>query len=309
MLMARWSIALAVAVLAGVSALAGPDPRAPLAGQATVRKVYVSVTDGKGASIPDLTPADFTVKEDGKVREVTKVEPASSPLQIALLVDDNGLGVNDMRNGTAGFIQRMQGRAAIALVTTAGQNVVRVDYTTNTAALMGGVSQLFSRTAPPGAHLLEAIYEAAKTLQTREAQRSAIVVVTFLGEEYSNLRQDRVLDQLRKSGASLHVIAIGKNEVRAMGTAPSSAAESQTENLNRGKVLGDGPKQSGGRSEEMVTSAGVPKVLQLIADELLNQTLVTYALPAGVKPSDKISVSINRRGASLRAPTRVPDGQ
>ena len=39
--------------------------------------------------------------------------------------------------------------------------------------------------------------------------------------------------------------------------------------MNRNKVLGDGPKQSGGRHEEMVASAGVPKALQLVADDLL----------------------------------------
>ena len=300
--MARWTIVLAVAAFAG-------SIHPGSAGQVTARTVYVSVTDAKGAAVADLAPADFSVKEDGKAREVTKVEAASEMLQVALLVDDNGLGVNDMRNGTAGFIQRLQGKAQIALVTTAGQNVVRVDFTTNTAVLIGGVSQLFARTAPPGAHLLEGIYEAAKTLESRKAARAAIVVVTFLGEEFSNLRQDRVLDQLRRSGASLHIVAIGKNEARTMSSAPGSASGSIDENINLNKVLGDGPKQSGGRNEEMVTSAGVPKVLQLIADELLNQTLVTYALPAGVKPSDKINVSLNRRGASLRAPTRVPDRQ
>jgi VWFA-related protein len=307
--MSRWYIALAVATLAGVETLAGPVAPRASAVQATVRSVYVSVTDAKGAYISDLAATDFSVKEDGKAREVTKAEPAPDMLRVALLVDDNGLGVNDMRNGSAGFIQRLQGKAEIALITTAGQNVTRVDYTADTAALMSGISQLFVRTAPPGAHLLEGIYETAKTLESRKATRSAIVVVTFLGEEFSNLRQDRVLDQLRKSGASLHVVAIRRNEARTMGSAPGSAAESISENINLNKVLGDGPRQSGGRNEEMVNSAGVPKALQLIADELLHQTLVTYALPAGVKPSDKISVSVNRRGASLRAPQRVPDGQ
>ena len=308
--MARWSIALAAAaVLTGVSGLASPGVHPAPAGQATVRKVYVSVSDGKGGYLTDLSAADFAVKEDGKTREVTKAEPAPDMVQVALLVDDNGLGVNDMRNGCALFIQRLQGKAEIALITTAGQNVTRVDFTANTAALMSGISQLFARTAPPGAHLLEGIYEAAKALETRKAARSAIVVVTFLGEEYSNLRQDRVLDQLRRSGASLHIVSIGKGDARTMSSQPGYASGSIDENINLSKVLGDGPKQSGGRNEEMVTSAGVPKVLQLIASELLNQTLVTYALPAGVKPSDKISVSVNRRGASLRAPTRVPDGQ
>ena len=77
--------------------------------------------------------------------------------------------------------------------------------------------------------------------------------------------------------------------------------------MNRNKVLGDGPKQSGGRHEEMIATAGVPKALQLVADDLLNQYVVSYSLPAGVKPSGKIAVAVGRRGVTLRAPTRVPD--
>ena len=47
-------------------------------------------------------------------------------------------------------------------------------------------------------------------------------------------------------------------------------------------------------------------VVQL-AESLKRQYLIEYALPDGVKPSDKISVSVKRSGVSLWAPTRIPD--
>ena len=49
-----------------------------------------------------------------------------------------------------------------------------------------------------------------KSLSARPSPRRAIVALAFESVEFSNLRQDRVLDALQQSGASLHVIAVGK---------------------------------------------------------------------------------------------------
>jgi hypothetical protein len=46
--------------------------------------------------------------------------------------------------------------------------------------------------------------------------------------------------------------------------------------------------------------------LQRLAEDLIDQYEITYSLPAGVKPSDKLSVSSKRKGVSLRAPNRIP---
>jgi len=45
--------------------------------ESLVRTVYVTVTDGQGVPVPDLTPADFTVKEGGREREVLKAQPSA----------------------------------------------------------------------------------------------------------------------------------------------------------------------------------------------------------------------------------------
>jgi hypothetical protein len=49
----------------------------------------------------------------------------------------------------------------------------------------------------------------------------------------------------------------------------------------------------------------VPSATRSIANDLSNKYKLTYELPAGVRPSDRLDVSINRRGVTLRAPTRI----
>jgi len=40
---------------------------------------------------------------------------------------------------------------------------------------------------------------------------------------------------------------------------------------------------------------------------LKRQYVIEYTLPDGVKPSERLSVTVKRKGVTLRAPTRVPD--
>jgi len=52
---------------------------------------------------------------------------------------------------------------------------------------------------------------------------------------------------------------------------------------------------------------GFQQGLQQVADDLSSQHVITYTLPDGVRPADRISVSLKKPGATLRAPSRVPN--
>jgi VWFA-related protein len=267
------------------------------------RVVYVTVIDRNGAPVPALTGADFTVKEAGKERQIVEAAIAKVPLRIAILVDDNGTGI--FRAGVVRFIQRLQGRAEFAMSTVAGQHLKLVDYTTSGDALVEAIGRITARPeTPDGGQLLEGIFETAKDFEKRRAERPVIVVLTVPGEEHSTLPAHHVLDQLQKSGALLHVISFGSSALRSTVAVQKPAALLE-ENLNLNEVLGDGPKQSGGSRDEMVASAGLALGLQQLAEHLINQYAVTFVQPDGVKAFEKIAVSVNKPGITVRAPARM----
>ena len=273
------------------------------AGQARTRTVYVSLVDLKGRPIPAVTPADFTVKENGKAREVLAAEPASAPIDLILIVDDNGTGL--FRSAVGQFVNQLLGRADFAIRLIHTQVMKLVERTHDVAALQKAINQLGPRPATPeGGQLLEGIHDAARELRRREAPRPVIVVITVGGAEHSPLRADQVLEALIDSGAELHVISMAKSRLRQVPAAvrPSDLLDAP---MNLDEVLGDGPKQSGGRREEIVATAGTVNGLQQIADELLHEFAITYVRPDG-KPGDRVSIATTRRGVTLRAPTRVP---
>lgn len=291
-------------VLAVATVLSSGAVAAQIAAPSPARTVYVSVVDKTGVPIDGLTAADFEIKEGGKVVDIDQAAVAKEPLQIAIIVDDNGTGL--FRSPLMRFVQRMDGHAAMALSTVVGQTMKVVDYTPSLDALMHGLATLNARPGTPdGGQLLEGISEAALELRKREAKRPIIIALTVGGTEHSTVNSDLVLDQLRKSGASLHVFSVAASALRSTVTA-TAPRDLLQENMHLNRVLGDGPKQSGGTHQQIVASAGFLLGLQNLASELVGQYRITYTLPPGAKKSEKLNVSTRRKDVTVRAPSKIP---
>jgi Ca-activated chloride channel family protein len=284
-------------VLLALALLAPGDVAAQRESGGRTRDVYVSVLDAKEVPVRGLTAADFTVREDGQPREVLKAGPATEPLDVALLIDDSQAAdpaLQQLREGVTAFVDRVAGKGQIALVTFGERPTVLVDYTSNTELLKRGIGRIFPRRGA-GAYLLEAIREVSRGLQKRKAARPVMVAVTMEGTEFSNLYYENVLKDLQASGAALHVLAVGS---------PSQSQEDEMRNRN--VVISDGPERSGGRREQLLSVMGIPDALKEVADELLNQYVVTYGRPDTLIPAEKLQVTVSRPDVTVRAPRRLP---
>jgi hypothetical protein len=262
------------------------------------RDLYVSVVDSKGAAATGLTAADFAVREDGVAREVVRAVPAEEPLDIVLLVDDSQAAtraIPHLRDGLGQFIDRLSGKASIGIVTIGERPTSVVERTTDVAAMKKGVSRIFARPGT-GAYFLEGIVEVSRGFQKREAKRPPVIVaLTIEGLEFSNDQYERVLDELYRSGATLHVLAIG-----------TPVTPASDELRNKGVVAARGTETTGGRREQLLSEMGIPGALTQLAGELLNQYVVTYGRPDALVPPEKVQVTVTKPGLTARARTRLP---
>jgi len=74
---------------------------------------------------------------------------------------------------------------------------------------------------------------------------------------------------------------------------------------NRGIVLDEGTTRTGGRRDQILATSGLADNMRRVADELLNQYLVTYGAPESLIPPEKIDVTSTRKDVRVRARTRI----
>ena len=285
---------IGVLLTAGSLTAHRPNPAAPVN-----RTVHVTVTDRDGAPVADLAAADFVVKEGGKEREIVKVEPAKTRLRLALGVEERLAPDTQVRLGIFEFVKRIGSAAEISVITIGLANRTVVDFTSDPGALVAGINTL-TLNAVRESNLAEGILEIAEGFIAKKHERPAIVVVAIAGGQTSADPRN-VLAKLGDSGATLHSVALGG------GGMSSATPGSLSDEGGRDQILGDGPKQSGGRHLTANATAGVPKALQQVADDLLAQYAITYVLPDGVKPNKRVNISTKRRGVTLRAPSTIPE--
>jgi len=204
-----------------------------------------------------------------------------------------------VRQAMFAFMKRLIGAADIRMVTIGLRNTSVADYTNSLEALVGAINK-FTLNPRPESNVAEGVLEVASDLTTKKEERPVLVVLALSGGQ-AGVDPRTVLEKLRQSGATMSALTL------AGGGTDTSNPAMLSEQSGREQVLGDGPKQSGGRRIEVPSTGAFPQALQQIADDLLAQYQITYTLPDGVKPDKRFGISSKRRGVTLRAPSAIPD--
>lgn len=284
-----------IAGCVAVTAFAFLSPVTPSAAerQAQERVLYVSAFDAATRKpVPNLGPEAFVVREDGVVREILRVSPATSPMPLAVVVDNSQAmapAISDLRRGLTAFITGIEGLGPVTLVTVADRPTIALGYTASRQELVDAVNRLFH--APTsGATLVDAISEVAKGLARRESDRAAIVAVTGEFTEFSQLAYQNVLEDLRDSGAALHAVVLSN---------PAGSLNTDEARI-RATVLDRGPRESGGVRIDVLTSLAFEPRLTELAAILRAQYRVVYARPTALIPPKTIDVTSARREIEAR---------
>jgi VWFA-related protein len=255
------------------------------------RVMYVSAVDQKGEPVEGLAPGDFVIREDGAAREVLRVSRAIDPIDIAILVDDSAASeqlIPRVREALRAFIAKMSKGNQIAIVGLADRPTILANYTANTKLLENAIGLLWPRTRA-GSTLLDAIYEVSRGLEKRETPRAVITPVVTDGGDFANRQYEQVMEEVKRAGAAIHAITVG-----------DFSATDDEELRNRGRLLAEGTRTTGGQRVNLLTPISVQQAFDRLARELSAQYKVVYGRPESLIPPAKVEVSARRPGITMR---------
>ena len=290
--------ALAVPAIVSIFLLAAVG----LQGQSREHHILVSVLDPDDAPVGGLGISDFSIDEDGNSREILSVSQAGAGRQIALLVDTSQAATRSLvefRNGLTAFVEQISEGNQISIITFGGPPRIQVALTRETSRLTDGIGNLFAL-PDQAAYMLDALDQTAEGLSRQNASRPLIVVLTTEGIDYSYTSARRVIDTIEESGAAIYTLSlrVGRNAFSA--TPNISTLELRNQDFERDLLLERGPRNSGGRHRDLLTSLAINDAMQDIVSELLNQYLVVYSRPDTLVPPETITVRMNRQELTAR---------
>jgi VWFA-related protein len=256
--------------------------------QAEVRQVAVSVTDDKGRPVAGLVPEEVAVIENGVARELSRIEPDRRPLSVIVLVDTSQAAAPSFRlnvvDAVIDFLRRLPEDSRYALWTTGDRPAKLVDFTSDVTE----AARALKRVAPQGGNtLLDALVEATRELRKQEAARSAVVVVTTLGIEFSSRDKQTVVEEAQKNASAFHAVQYSEAE------APFETRSSYE------YVLAGLTQRTGGLYETPLSAMGVPSSLRKIVEDLRGQYRLSYLTLPEIK-ARKLEVKVARPSVKVR---------
>lgn len=253
------------------------------------RTIYVSAMDANGAPIGDMKAEEFSVKEDGEARTITKVERASLPIHYVFMVDTTPAmsgAVNEIREAIKGFsalLLSVEPKTQFSLMEFGGAAITMLDFTSDQAKIEAALGKLVPK--PSESVLNEGLVDVAKRLAAMPAESRTVIITINLEptKDGTTIQARQVAEEVRKSGAIVWSVVLQEGARR----------DANRENLLKGLTA-----NTGGRWVVLQgpSRTNLPAVLRTIAANSFQQYAVTYTQGDPAKPAKITDVTVSRPG-------------
>ena len=244
----------------------------------------VTVSDGGGAPITDLTQQNFTVLENGKPQTVTSFNFAANlPISVGVLLDHSGSMEKRMeaaKTAAVSFFRRTLKKGDRAFIAAfAGDPSRNAPFVSEVSTLEAQVGAI------PDAGGGTALYDAIITglYRFRNVQgRKALVIITDGEDTASRMAYEEMLTYARASRVPLYFVGIGF--MLADGKMKSLAAE------------------TGGVAYFVRNITQLDETYRKLEEDLRSQYLIAYQTESTKKDTDyrTVEVKVDRPDAKVR---------
>ncbi len=275
------SITLLGCLVLGTSSLAAGQFTA----STTAVEVYVSVTDGAGQPVRDLTQADFEILEDGTPQRIGAFAAGAFPLRVAVAIDHSfsmaGAPLAASKRAVGNFLQVLR-PADESIILGIGSRVSVISPHAATRDRQADDVQALTAWGTTPLH--DAVIHSIDATDAASGRR-AVVIISDGDDRYSETPASTVIDRARRANVLIYPVALGKIQ-------PA--------------LFVDLASVSGGRAFHVRDSRRLDETLRTIASDLQQQYLLGYSptrpfVEASRNEWRRITVRVKRQGLTVRA--------
>ncbi len=304
------SIALLIFVPAALAAPSAEAPQATFHAASRSVAVYVTVSDPTGSLVPDLTPDDFEIYDNGRKQTITVFDSGVQPITVVMMLDRSGSMTPNfrlVRNAAEQFVGLLQPGDKARIGSFA--NRIQLDPRQFTSSQRDLIEILRTELQEPGpTPLWNAVNVGITSLLHQDGRR---VVLVFT---------DGIDHPIGGNNISFHDVAKNAEEEDVMVFAIGLAGR-EISGMRRGGGGGLGALGLPAHDDEPVIDKGLPKIAAMtgggyyelrspgnlgltfkrIADELHKQYALAFTPEKLDGKTHKIEVRLKRPSLVARA--------
>jgi VWFA-related protein len=243
----------------------------------------VLVTDEDGLVLAGLKKENFRVLDEGKAQTVTHFEPIGAPITIVMLMEYSGSAYDYFAYKAASwgstFLNHLEPKDYIALVTYDIKPTVQVDFTRNKAAVQQALSTL-SYPQFHEANLFDALIDTLDRLQ-RVKGKTSILLISTGANTMSQSTLDDAIRRMKASDATIFSVGVAEAEYQSQLSGGNSLTYLQAKNQ-----LQTFAKLSGGTAWFPRFEGEIPDIFRSVATFLRSQYRIGYS-PANLAHDGK----------------------
>jgi Ca-activated chloride channel family protein len=301
---------LAACVLAVATTAARQQPVFRGSGDAV--RVFVTVTDGDGRLVANLTQDVFEVRDEGKPQPITIFDNTPQPIRLVVMLDVSGSMEGNLpllRAAADQLFARLRPDDGARLGTFGHEITISPEFTRDAAALRASLPRTIAGDAPTP--LWSAVDKALDSFDPSDSTRRVVLVLSDgkdsgpIGFRRRYVSQSEVIDRARKDEVMVYSIGMRSRGQRPIqpGLGPGGLQAALTADLPE-PGLARVAEETGGGYTEIRYGQDLVAAFARVADELHSQYLIGFAPPKRDGKVHDIEVKVSRRGLEPRARTK-----
>ncbi|MBZ5659598.1 MAG: VWA domain-containing protein [Acidobacteriia bacterium] len=259
-----------------------PQPQPKIPGPAiSVETALVSLdvlaTDEDGLVLAGLKKENFRVLDEGKAQAITTFEPTGAPITIVMLLENSGSSYDYFAYKAASwgsaFLDHLEPKDYLALVTYDIKPTVRVDFTRNRAAVQEELSMLVYPQFHE-ANLFDALIDTLDRLKRVKGKTSILII----GTGANTMSQSNLNDVLRRvKGSDATIFCVGVAEAEYLRAETQLSGGSSLSYIQAKNQLQSFAKLSGGSAWFPRFEGEIPDIFRNVATFLRSQYRIGFS--------------------------------